>query len=384
MKITNVRTLLMDASYMYFNIDYLFVLIETNEGIAGLGEATNWPGCPMVDKAIQEMKPFLIGRDPMEIESLVQALARRFHYIGIAGVAPTAISGIEIALWDLMGKKLGVPVYQLLGGRCQPRVKTYANYWAPSLPADTKLEEWSEAALEMVRAGYDALKFTPIPFPGRGEMNRTISWSEIRKGVKRVAAVREAVGEDVELYIELAGKFDVPTAIEIGRALEPYRIGFIEEPIPPEDPHAMADVRRKVGIPVAGGERVYGRHGFRPFLEAHAFDIIQPDVMRTGGLFETRKIAALAETYYIPVAPHNAGGPVGTIATLHVAMATPNFEILEFRVGDVPWRDTVIKPAIKIENGIMQIPPGPGLGIELIEAEARKHPHVPVEPKGLM
>ncbi len=384
MKIADVRVILIDACYSYFNIDYLFVLIETDEGIAGLGEASNWPGCPMVRSAIEEMKIFLIGRDPLQIESIVQDLLRRFHYIGIAGVVPTAVSGIEIALWDLMGKKLGVPVWQLLGGRSQPRVKTYANYWAPSLKASTPLEEWSEAARKTVQAGWQALKFTPFAFPGRGELTRTIPWSEIRRGLDRVAAVREAVGEDVDLYLELAGKFDVPTAIRIGRAVEKYRIGFIEEPIPPENVQAMREVRGKTGIPVAAGERLYGRGGFRPFLEAGALDILQPDAMRTGGLLETKLIAAMAEAYYVPVAPHNAGGPVGTIATLHACLAMPNFEILEFRVGDVPWRDEVVDPPIRIEGGVMQVPDGPGLGIALREDVARRHPHKPVAPESHM
>jgi len=199
-----------------------------------------------------------------------------------------------------------------------------------------------------------------------------------------MAAIRKAVGDDVELYVELGGKFDVPTAIKIARALEPFRIGFIEEPIGPENPRAMAEVRKKSPIPVAGGERLYGRTGFLPFLQSDALDVLQPDLMRTGGFWESRKIAALAETYYKPVAPHNAGGPVGTIATLHFGLATPNFEILEFRIGDVPWRDTVITPAIKIENGVMHLPEGPGLGIQLNEDIALEHPHKPVNTKAFL
>lgn len=384
MRITNVRTLLMDASYTYFNIDYLFVLIETDEGITGIGEASSWPGCPMVVGAIDEMRPFILGKDPLDIEALTQFLHRRFHYLGIAGVVPTAISGIEIALWDIMGKKTGLPLYKLLGGQCQPEVKVYANYWAQEINHVQEPGPWQEAALRTVQQGFKALKFTPIAFPGPKELNRSIPWSEIAGGVKRIAAVREAVGDDVELYLEMAGKFDVPTAVKIARAIEPYRIGFIEEPVPPENVEAMREVRSKSGIPVAAGERLYGRADFRPYLEAGALDIVQPDLLRTGGYFESRKIAAMAESYYIPVAPHNAAGPVGSIATMHFGLSTPNFEILEFRVGDVPWRDTCITPAIRIENGIMLPPDGPGLGIKLNEDIIAEHPHKPVPPEAFM
>ncbi len=378
MKITNIRTVMMDACYRGFNIDYLHILVETDEGITGLGEGTNWPGCPMVNTAIDELKPFLIGADPLDIESICHHLNKRFHYIGIAGVLPSAISGVEIALWDIAGKKAGLPVYKLLGGKAQPEIKVYANYWSPPPKDSVPLDEFATKALEVVAMGYKAMKYTPFSLPPMMSTTGSVPWSEIAKGVKRVAAVREAVGDDIEIYLELAGKFDVPTAIKVARTLEPYRIGFIEEPIPPENIAAMVEVRRKSPCPVAAGERVYGRFGFLPYLEAGALDILQPDVMRTGGIWELRKIAALAETYHLPIAPHNAGGAVGTIATLHAALAMPNFEILEYRIGDVPWRDTVIRPQIEIKNGIMTVPDAPGLGIEFVEEVALEHPHIPV------
>lgn len=349
-----------------------------------MGEATNWPGCPMIESAVQEMKPFLVGRDPLEIEPICQHLARRFQYIGMAGVVPGAISGIEIALWDIMGKRLSVPVWRLLGGCCQPEVPVYANYWAQEINFEPDPQLWAEAARKTVGQGYRALKFTPVPFPPAGALNRTVSKRDLRLGVERVAVVREAVGRDVELYVEMAGKYDVPTAIRICRALEEFDIGFVEEPVPPESPEAMAYVRRGVRMPVAAGERLFGRGGFRPFFEAGALDIAQPDVMRTGGLSEARRIASMAEAYHLPVAPHNAGGPVGTIATLHLCTAVPNLHSLEFRVGDVPWRDAVISPPIRISEGVMSRPDGPGLGIELNEGVVREHPHRPVSGDAFM
>ena len=314
----------------------------------------------------------------MEIERLWQEMYRTTNYVGLAGLAVTAMSGIEIALWDIAGKALKVPVYQLLGGAVRDDVSVYANYWSLGVPREP--QAYADAARATVQQGYRALKFYPLDAPSSGDpLRRTLDRPQLREIIDIVSAVREAVGPEVELYVECGGKLDYYSALRLLRDLEPFDIAFVEEPIPPENMETMARLSAHSRIPIASGERLYTAHAFRRILELQAVAVIQPDVVRTGGLLESKKIAALADTYFTPVAPHNSNSPISTMATLHLAVNIPNFMTLEYFVQDVPWRDKFMTPPLRVVNGRIARPSGPGLGIELDAALLKRHSETVVE-----
>jgi len=281
-------------------------------------------------------------------------------------------------LWDIAGKALNTPVYQLLGGAVRDEVTVYANYWSLGLPREP--EAYAEAAKATVAQGYRALKFYALDAPPAGDpLRRTLSLAQLRNVIELVSAVREAVGPEVELYIECGGKLDYYTALRLLNQLEPFDIGFVEEPIPPENMETMARLSARSRIPLASGERLYTAHDFRRILELQAVAVVQPDIVRTGGLLESKKIAAIADTYFTPVAPHNANSPISTTATLHFAVNTPNFMTLEYFVQDVEWRDALMSPPIRVVNGRISRPTGPGLGIELDAALLKRHSETVVD-----
>ncbi|NUQ00443.1 MAG: mandelate racemase/muconate lactonizing enzyme family protein, partial [Armatimonadetes bacterium] len=284
-------------------------------------------------------------------------------------VLMSALAGVEMALWDIKGKALEVPVYQLLGGRCRDRVPCYANGWfAPAVTPD----EFAAKARLAVAQGFQGLKWDPF-----GKAYRTIDKSELRRAVACVAAVAEAVGPEVNILIEGHGRFDIPTAIRIGHALEEFDITWFEEPIVPDHPEGMAEVKRRVSVPIAGGERLYSRWDARTYLELGCADVLQPDVSHVGGIGELKKIAAMAETYSRPVCPHNPLGPVTTAATLQLAACVPNFWLLETMSTDVPYRRDLTTEALRFEAGCILIPDGPGLGIDLNLEAIAEHPYEP-------
>jgi galactonate dehydratase len=272
--------------------------------------------------------------------------------------------------WDILGKSLGVPVWRLFGGKCRDTIAAYANGW---YQVERSPDAIARRAADVIAMGYRALKIDPF---GSGSYEMTED--EKRRSVEIIAAVRSAIGPAAELFIEMHGRFSAHTAIDLCHRLAPYRPGWFEEPVPPENVHALAEVRRSVaplGIPVAAGERLFTRYLFLDVFRERAVDIIQPDVCHAGGLAETRKIAAMAEAHYMPVAPHNACSPVGTMASIHLAVATPNFKIQEtFDDMVEPWvRDAVIgRP--QVTNGCFTIPEKPGLGVDLDEAVIADHP----------
>ncbi len=362
MKIVDLKTF--KAYFKWRN--WLFVKLYTDEGITGVGEATMHGNVRAVEAAIHERKGYLIGRDPMMIERHWQALYRNRRWRG-GPVLNSALSGIEQALWDIQGKALDVPVYQLLGGPYRDRVKCYANAW---FRGTSSIEERVERALWVVEElGYEAMKWEPL-----GEGNLTERES-VAHAVKEVGAIREAVGEDVDLLIECSERFSPRTAILAAKALEPFKVYFLEEPVGHENIAAMAWVNRESPVPIATGERLYNKYQFRELLEAQACDIIQPDLTHVGGIMECKKVAALAEAWYVSVCPHNSGGPVSHAASLALAGCIPNFGILEAFVDEAQFREECTIPPLKIVDGYYDLPKGPGLGVDINEEALAKYPY---------
>ncbi|MBI5833928.1 MAG: galactonate dehydratase [Armatimonadetes bacterium] len=362
MKITALETYLCHC----YRANWVFVRVMTDEGLHGIGEATLEMREPTAAAAVQELERHLIGRDPHDIESIWHECYRDSYWRG-GPVLMTALSGVEMALWDIKGKALGVPVWQLLGGRCRDRVPCYANGWFS--PAKTP-EEFAAKARIAVDQGFRGLKWDPF-----GSAYRTIEKAELRQAIACVAAVAEAVGPEVNILIEGHGRFDVPTAIRIAHALEDFDISWFEEPIMPDHPEGMAEVVRRSRVPIAGGERLYSRWDARTYLEQGCADILQPDVSHVGGIGELRKIAAMTETYSRVVCPHNPIGPVANAATLHLAACVPNFWLLETMNTDVPWRGDVTTEDVRFAAGEMLIPTAPGLGLDLNLEAIAQHPY---------
>jgi len=369
-RITAVNALVVNARMR----NWVFVKVETDEGLHGWGEATlEWKTRGVVG-AVEDLRRFVVGEDPFRIEHLFQIMYRQFFWkVGIEGM--TAISGIEQALWDLKGKALGQPVYELLGGRVRDSVRVYNHLGGGTMEGmyeSESLEQFAERALVVKDAGYTALKFMPVPRTEPVEGVRSVRAAE-----RVVAAVREAVGPELDLMVDLHARTWPAMAIQYCRAFEPYGLLFFEEPCPTEDLEATAQVTRASPIPIATGERLVGRHQFRELFERRACHIVQPDLSHCGGLWEARKIAAMAETYSMAVAPHNPNGPVATAAAVHFAFATPNWLIQEAITSDVAWRTEVVDSAVEVVNGTVAVPERPGLGIEIDERVAALHPFVP-------
>jgi galactonate dehydratase len=370
MKITQVKPVVVNANMR----NWIFVKVTTNAGLVGWGEATlEWKTAGVVG-SIKDVSRFIIGEDPGRIEHLYQMMYRQYFWRpGIEGMS--AISGIEQALWDIRGKALGVPVYELLGGRVRDRVRLYNHLGGGSMKTMYQSDDpraFAESALEIKEQGYTAIKFMAVPRTEPVEGTRSVQCAE-----EIVGAVREAVGPDMDLMVDLHARTWPAMAIQYCHALEPFGLLFFEEPCPTEDIDATAQVTRQSRIPIATGERLVGRSQFRDLLERRACHIIQPDLSHCGGLWEARKLAAMAEAYSIAVAPHNPNGPVATAAAVHFVLATPNWLIQEAITNDVPWRDEVLRNPVVAVDGYATIPTTPGLGIEVDEVEAAKHPFKP-------
>jgi galactonate dehydratase len=341
-----------------------FVEIETDDGLVGVGEASlEWRECA-VAAAVDELSRLLIGQDANPIEHHWQRMHRHGFWRG-GVILGSAISGIDQALWDLKGKRLGVPVYDLMGGPTRKRVRLYTHVGGRS-PEDA-----ADHAQRLVAAGYTALKMG-VPRAAATADERAL----LRSTVARVEAVRRAVGDDVDLMLDNHGQLAPGDAIELGRALAPFGLLFFEEPVPPDAPEALAKVAAaRLPLRLATGERLFNKWDYRPILEAGLVDIAQPDICHAGGLTELRKIASMAEASYIKVAPHNPNGPVATIASVHLAASIPNFLILE--MAQQPLRDEIQRQGLTIKDGWAELPTLPGLGIELDPDVIAAHPYAP-------
>ena len=363
MKIVDVKSYVLGTAWR----NLTFVRVITDEGLEGVGEVRMVNHTDALSGYLAEALPrYVIGHDPANVEVLVQRMYRN-DYARAGEIAMSAIAVIEIACWDIMGQSLGKPVYQLLGGAVRDRIKAYANGW---YTVERTPHEFNQAAKRVIEKGYRALKLDPFG-AGFYELDR----AEKSKAVALVEAVRDAVGPDSEILVEMHGRFNPATAVEIARELEPFKPSWIEEPVPPENLAALKKVAEKVSIPVATGERLHTRYDYRTLFELQAADIIQPDITQFGGLLETKKLAAWAEIYYVLVAPHNVGGPVSTAAALHFAASTPNFKIQEhFNDFTESWVKTAAPGNPEVVDGYFALPQGPGLGVKLNLDIVREHP----------
>ncbi len=347
---------------------WLLVRVETADGFVGWGEGTNFPGVQPIAAAVQRLSDIVVGARAWDIEQLWNRMYRSLYYNGMGGVVMAAISAIDTALYDIVGKKLGVPAYNLLGGKVRETLRIYANGWTEGIPHTP--EALARRTKELVAKGFTGCKFDPFnttPF------NREVTPQELRGAVAQVEAVRAAGGTDYEIAIDVHGRWNTNSALKIIRALEPYRLFFLEEAVPPENVAAMEEVQRSVNVSLATGERLFGRHGFREVLERQAVRIIQPDIVRTGGITEFKKIAAMADTYYVSVAPHNPNGPICTIASIHACLSIPNFLVLEFFEPDEPVFQEIINGGLRRDKAAVSPPTGPGLGVRISDEFLRKH-----------
>ncbi|KPV51941.1 hypothetical protein SE17_18380 [Kouleothrix aurantiaca] len=376
MKITAIRTAASTGHCMH-----LWVRIETDEGITGLGECVH--GGHQALAIIHELRRRLIGRDPFEIDAIFEGLRRGYVFDGgTGGALITALTGIEIALWDLKGKALGVPIYELMGGKFRDSIRVYADCQVePSMD----FGEIQRVVEDVVARGFTALKidvdigaYTGDRRRGGGRpkdlFNYTADEWEHQRMLELVDMTTRAAGKDVAVAVDVHTRLDVPSAIRLARDLEQFHLLWLEEPVPPENVDAMREVKRASSTPICAGENLYLRHGFRDLLEKQAVDIIMPDIPKCGGLSECRKIANMAELYYIPFAPHNVASPIGTMASAQVCASIPNFLVLEFHwLHRDYWASITADGEDIIKDGYIQLGTRPGIGVELNEEVARTY-----------
>ena len=393
MKITRVTTAVVEANY-----DYTFVRIETDrDGLFGTGECFFAPGLTAI---LRELAPLLIGRDPREIHRLVKHLARRTSAAGsTGGIVWNAITGIEAALHDVVGKAYGCPVYQLLGGKVRDRVRIYADChagdncesWTSVLterrpawlaqmgvtqePGQYEPEAYARRAVSVVASGFTALKFDldSMVVTTGDEMNRALTDGEIERMKEAVRLTRAAVGTDIALAFDCHWRFRPADAVKVARAIEPYNPLWLEDPCPPENWQQTTAVKRACAVPILTGENLVLLSGFLPLLEHLAVDFIAPDIQKCGGLLEAKRIASIAEFYGISLAPHCIASPLGLLTSAHLCATAANFVALEFHGRDVPFWNALLSGPPIIQNGEVTMTEAPGLGRELNEAVAKQY-----------
>jgi len=387
MKITSVKTAATIGHGMH-----LWVKVTTDAGIVGIGECVH--GGHQAIAIIRNLETKLIGRDPFAIDALIEEL-RREHVFdgGSAGALITALTGIEIALWDIKGKSLGVPVYELLGGKFRDRIWVYCDC---QVDPGMDFDEIERVVHAVLAKGFTAIKIdldigaysagrisgnasaiTDRRFEQtfvKDKFNYTAMQREHEHMLQLVDMVTRAAGKDVAVAADLHTRLDVPSAIRLVRDLAPYHLLWLEEPLPPENIDALREVKAHSTVPICVGENLYLRFAFRELFEKRAADIVMPDLLKCGGLSDGRKIANLAELYYVPFAPHNVSSPIGTMATAHVCASIPNFLILEWHWNERPYWTTIIKQKQDIiKNGYIELTDRPGIGVDLDEEVARQH-----------
>ena len=365
MKITDIKVYIMDA----YRTNWTFIKVETDEGLYGWGEASLGTQEMALKGCVEDLKRLMLGRDPLQIEKMRFEVYRDIYWKG-GPVLMSAISGVEMAMWDIVGKYFNTPVYNLFGGKLRDRVKMYANGW---FSGSKTPENFAKKAKETVALGVKALKWDPF-----GKAHMTLTKEEMHNAVEIVGAVREAVGEDVELLIECHGRFNPYTAIEISRELAQFHPMFLEEPCPPDNLEAIAKVKSRSLVPIAAGERVYTIYGFEDLFTKDAVDIAQPDMFHTGGMMECKKIAAMAEAKHIPISFHNPSGPISNAAILQLAAATPNFLIHEIMINDGSFRKAITNEEVVFEDGCILIGDKPGLGIDVNVDAVLERPYRPI------
>lgn len=365
MKITDIQTIFVDR--------YLFVQVHTDAGITGLGESGAWGYLEASAQAVETFKRYLIGQDPLRIEHHWQYLYRWSHFRGAAIMG--GLSAIDIALWDIAGKYFGVPCYQLLGGKCRNKARVYYHVFGRTT------EQLVQGCLDAKAKGFTAVgHLTPFLDEPRDIPFFKTHVSKIRDAVDSVRRYREAVGDEVDLCIEIHRRLTPAEAIVLARGIEPYHPFFYEDPILPDNFDAMALVAENIHIPIATGERLHTIYEFEALLRRGAVQYVRPDVCMAGGLTHTKKIAALAEAHHVGVVPHNPLSPVSTAACLQLAACIPNFALQEYPRGEQePPKSEIVKASLRVEEGFLIIPDAPGIGIELAEDAAERYPYRPRE-----
>ena len=373
MKVTDVTTYLVHPGRAK---NLCFVKVDTDEGIHGWGECyTQSDRDLQITAHVDQLKRYLVGRNPMNIKHFMQVAYDDFAGRRGAMDLYCALSGIEHALWDISGKKLGAPTHMLLGGACRDKIRVYANGWSGD--AETS-EELAEKASEVIEMGFTALKFDPLPGPWRTFVSKDVE----RAAVENVRAVRQAVGPDVDILVEMHRRLAPMHAIKIAREIEQYSPFWFEEPVLAENIDALAEAKRQINIPVVTGEELYTKFEFREVFEKQAADIINPDVCNVGGILELKEIAAMAEPYFVAVSPHNFNSTtVGLAATIQVAACIPNFLITEYFVNLEAFGEDIAVNPFEVVNGYIQVPGAPGLGIELDEEALAKYPYQQFPPR---
>jgi len=383
MKITGIEPLVCQGGIK----NWTFVKVTTDEGITGWGDATEWVRVQGHLKAMEDLSPLVIGEDPFNIEKIWQKMWVA-SYVGGKDVN-VGMTGIETALWDIVGKALDTPVYNLLGGRCHDRIRLYADYaddheggfrgttrWQAG---DTSLEGIAKQAEYIKSRGFTTLKMHPVGLAERPAITRIASLKAIDDTVEKVRTIREVVGSDLDICMDVNNRLDLTSSIALANALEPYRLLFMEDPIRQEE--SAVSYKRLVdatSTPIGTGENLYTVWSFRNLLEIGGVDVLLPDICHTGVL-QAKKIAMMGEAYHVPMAPHNPNSPLSTVISGHVCASIPNFLALEYYLEErePPWRDDVMSPSVKslVRDGHLELPTGPGWGVELDEEEIAKHPY---------
>ena len=384
MRITKVTPWLISAPAPYLDTaddnkeprqrEYVFIEVSTDEGITGWGEITGT--FPVANRsvcaALRHVSDLIEGDDPRLIEMIWNKIFRSFTYMGSRGATTNIISAIDIALWDIRGKVLGLPISELFGGPVRDGVPIYCHPQNGS-----SIEEMVQHVKAIVETGQKALKLDPFQphheEESNGYLTGKLSAESENLGADRIAAIREAVGPDIEVMIDCHGRFDAPTAIRLAKALEPYNIWWFEEPVPVESTHALRQVRENVDVPICVGERLHTRWEFVPILENELADFIMPDVTWTGGISEIKKIATMAEAYYVPISPHDASGPVNVLAGAHAMASVPNHYRVETSRAKLNAYDEYIDHSLDIRGDKIYLSDRPGLGIELDRDYMRGH-----------
>ena len=363
MKITAIETIPVDR--------YLFVQVHTDEGITGLGESGTWGFLEASAAVVETFKRYLIGQDPLRIEHHWNYLYRWTHFRGAAIMG--ALSAIDIALWDIAGKHFGVPSYQLLGGKTRHKARVYYHVFGQTR------EELVRGCIDAKERGFTAVgHLTPFTDDPRDQPYFKTHAAKMSDAIETVRQYREAVGDSVDLCIEIHRQLAPAEAIVLARGIEPYHPFFYEDPTLPDNFDAMALIAQHISIPIATGERLHTIYEFEMLLARGAVQYVRPDVCMCGGLTGAKKIAALAEARHVGVVPHNPLGPVSTAACIQLAACIPNFVLQEYPLGeDVPPKSEMVKSAVRREGGYLIIPDAPGIGIELAEDAAERHPYKP-------
>lgn len=389
MKITNVRSWLVKVPWDHNpgaghvrvpgRRGFIFVQVDTDEGVTGWGEVTTYPG-PVANRAvaayIDQIGAWLVGENPQNIEAIWGKIFRGLTYVGTRGATTAAISAIDIALWDIRGKVLDQPIYQLMGGPVRDHIPMYCHPYNATSP-----ETVVPAAREIKAAGFKAFKMDPmlpnLHVGNSSYLDGDISPEVETKALDILAAARAEVGPDFEILIDAHGLYNVPSAVRLANKMAEYKIHWFEEPVPPESWKALKQVKEQVNTAICTGERLHTRWEFVPIFENGLADFVMPDVTWTGGISELKKIATMAEAYYIPISPHDASGPINVMAGAQVMMTVPNFYKLEVHRYDLSSYNILIDQPLDVRAGSLYVPDRPGLGVNLNPDSLRKYETAP-------